>query len=78
MYILGASFGPVVTGMLSDHFARQAMVAADETQMTEAFKAIGLHNAMYLIPVLAVLAALVLFAAATTVEKDMRRQSVAR
>jgi MFS family permease len=78
MYILGASFGPVVTGMLSDHFARQAMVAAGETHMTEAFKAIGLHNAMYLIPVLAVLAALVLFAAATTVEKDMRRQSVAR
>lgn len=78
MYILGASFGPVATGMLSDHFAHQAMTAAGATQMTEGFKAIGLHNAMYLIPVLAVLAALVLFAASTTVEKDMRRQSSAR
>ena len=77
MYVLGASLGPVATGILSDHFARQAMAAAGETHMTEAFKAVGLHNAMYMIPALAVLAALVLFAAATTVEKDMRRQLAA-
>ena len=77
MYVLGASLGPVGTGILSDHFARQAMIAAGETHMTEAFKAVGLHHAMYIIPLLAVLAALVLFAAATTVEKDMRRRSVA-
>ena len=64
MYVLGASFGPVVTGMLSDHFAHQAMVAAGATTLTEAFKAAGLHDAMYAIPVLAALASLVLFAAA--------------
>jgi len=75
MYILGASLGPVATGMLSDHFAHQAMSAAGTTTMTEAFKAIGLHSAMYAIPVLAVLASAVLFAAASTVEKDIRRQS---
>jgi MFS family permease len=75
MYILGASLGPVATGMLSDHFAHQAMSAAGAPIMTEAFKAIGLHSAMYAIPVLAVLASAVLFAAASTVEKDIRKQS---
>jgi predicted MFS family arabinose efflux permease len=75
MYILGASLGPVATGMLSDHFAHQAMSAAGATTMTEAFKAVGLHSAMYAIPVLAVLASAVLFAAAGTVEKDISRQS---
>jgi predicted MFS family arabinose efflux permease len=64
MYIFGASFGPVATGMLSDHFARQAMTAAGATTLTEAFKATGLHDAMFVIPILAGLASLVLFAAA--------------
>jgi predicted MFS family arabinose efflux permease len=74
MYVLGASLGPVATGMLSDHFAHQAMAAAGATAMTEAFKASGLHSAMYAIPVLAVLASLVLFAASRTVEGDIRKQ----
>jgi len=77
MYVLGASLGPVGIGMLSDHFARQAMGAAGQTHMSEAFKAIGLHDAMYIIPVLALLAASVLFAAATTVAKDMGKRSAA-
>jgi MFS family permease len=75
MYILGASLGPVGTGILSDHFAHQAMLSAGATTMTEAFKASGLHSAMYAIPLLAMLASLVLFAAARTVEKDMTRQA---
>jgi MFS family permease len=75
MYILGASLGPLATGMLSDHFAHQAMIAAGATTMTEAFKATGLHSAMYAIPALAVLASAVLFAASRTVEKDIRKQS---
>jgi len=75
MYILGASLGPLATGILSDHFAHQAMIAAGATTMTEAFKATGLHSAMYAIPVLAVLASAVLFAASRTVEKDIRKQS---
>jgi MFS family permease len=78
MYIFGASLGPVGTGMLSDHFARKAMTDAGATTMTEAFKAIGLHNAMYAIPLLAMMAALVLFAASRTVEKDCRKQELAR
>ncbi len=76
MYVFGASFGPVGTGMLSDHFAHQAMVEAGATQMTEVFKATGLHDAMYVIPILAVAAALVLFAASRTVDEDRRKQEL--
>jgi MFS family permease len=74
MYVLGASLGPLGLGMLSDHFAHRAMHDAGATVMAEPFKAIGLHNAMYVIPVLAVLASLVLFAASRTVEADILKQ----
>jgi MFS family permease len=77
MYIFGASLGPVGTGMLSDHFAHQAMLDAGAGSMTEAFKAIGLHHAMYVIPILALAAAAVLFAASRTMEKDVRKQQLA-
>jgi MFS family permease len=78
MYILGASMGPVGTGALSDYFARKAMTDAGASTMTEAFKAVGLHNAMYVIPILALAAALVLFMASRTMEKDVRKQEMAR
>jgi MFS family permease len=77
MYIFGASMGPVGTGILSDHFAHKAMTDAGATSMTEAFKATGLHNAMYIIPILALAAAAVLFAASRTMEKDVRKQQLA-
>jgi len=77
MYVLGASFGPLALGALSDHFAHQAMRAAGATAMAESFKAAGLHSAMYAIPVLAVLASLVLFAASRTVEGDIRKRGAA-
>jgi MFS family permease len=78
MYVLGASFGPLGLGMLSDHLAHRAMREAGAAAMTEAFKAAGLHGAMYVSPMLAVLASLVLFAAAFTVEDDIRKQRLAR
>jgi sugar phosphate permease len=74
MYVFGAGFGSLGLGMLSDHFAHSAMADAGAGAMTEAYKAIGLHHAMYIIPILAVLASLVLFAASRTVEADIRRQ----
>jgi len=77
MYILGASMGPVGTGLLSDHFAHKAMVDAGANTVTEAFRATGLHNAMYIIPILALAAAAVLFAASRTMEKDVRKQQQA-
>jgi MFS family permease len=78
MYILGASMGPVGTGALSDYFARKAMTDAGASTMTEAFKAVGLHNAMYAIPILALAAAFVLFMASRTMDKDVRKQEMAR
>ena len=77
MYIFGASMGPVGTGLLSDHFAHKAMVDAGASTVTEAFRATGLHNAMYIIPILALAAAAVLFAASRTMEKDVRKQQQA-
>ncbi|MBZ5624656.1 MAG: MFS transporter [Acidobacteriia bacterium] len=61
MYLCGGSFGPLVTGRLSDHFARQAAAGGP---VTEAAKAAGLHQAMYAIPALSVALAAVLWAAA--------------
>ncbi len=70
MYVLGASFGPLATGMASDYFTRRA---AQGAIVLEPFRGEGLHAAMYLIPLLNILLALVLFAATRTVGKDMDR-----
>lgn len=67
MYLLGAGLGPIGTGLISDFFARRA---AGSHPMTEDFKAEGLHQAMYVIPLLGALLVLVLFAASRTVAKD--------
>ena len=50
MYLLGGSFGPVLTGKLSDYFAHRAMAAAGASAMNEHFRASGLHAAMLAIP----------------------------
>jgi len=71
MYLLGGSFGPVLTGKLSDYFARLAMAAAGASSLNEHFRAVGLHSAMYVIPVCSVLLAAVLLGAARTVSQDM-------
>ncbi|WP_339904300.1 MFS transporter [Pseudomonas guineae] len=51
LYLLGGGLGPVAVGVLSDHYSQAAMLAAGASEMNESFKAVGLHNAMYLIPV---------------------------
>jgi hypothetical protein len=75
MYVLGASLGPYGTGLVSDIFTTRAAGAAGVTNWTqqtlEPFRAEGLHTAMYIIPALGLLLALVLFAASRTVAKDM-------
>ena len=71
MYVMGASMGTYLTGKLSDFLARRAMAEAGAPAMTEAFRALGLHDAMYVIPTLAFCCALVLFAASRTVGADM-------
>ncbi|MDU9415683.1 MFS transporter [Pseudomonas sp. zfem005] len=72
LYLLGGGLGPVVVGLLSDHFAHAAMYAAGASEMTEQFKAIGLHDAMYLIPVALGLTMLALFQAARCFGRDAR------
>jgi MFS family permease len=98
MYLLGASLGPVGTGLASDYFTFQAASAAGKVQplpfgalmgaelrslvgeakgfdlrALEPFRAQGLHTAMYIVPTLAAVLALVLFAASRTVKKDVAR-----
>lgn len=74
MYLCGASFGPLLTGMVSDRMARRAMEAAGTAQMTEAFKAVGLQQAMVIIPILSLALALVLLAASRTIAADAERR----
>ena len=69
MYLGGASWGPLLTGKLSDHFAREA---AGGAVINEAARAIGLHHAMYVIPALSVALAGVLWAAQASVPRAAR------
>jgi len=96
MYVLGASLGPIGTGLASDYFTFQAASAAGAVQplpfgalmlaevrslvgeskgfdlrALEPFRAQGLHTAMYIVPALAAVLAVVLFAASRTITKDV-------
>jgi predicted MFS family arabinose efflux permease len=75
MYFAGASLGPVGTGLISDYFTSQASTAAgvidQSTRALEPFRGAGLHAAMYVVPILVSLLALVLFGASRTVQKDI-------
>ena len=73
LYLLGGGLGPVVVGGLSDHFSNSAMLAAGTGQMTETFKAVGLHDAMYLIPVALLLTMVFLVLAARCFVRDAKR-----
>lgn len=73
MYLLGGAFGPVVVGGLSDALARSAMAAAGAGEITDGFRAVGLHDAMYLVPVALLLTAVFVFLASRTFADDSRR-----
>jgi MFS family permease len=74
MYVLGASIGPVATGWLSDNLARRAAGGATLLQsnsvQSEYFRALGLHQAMYIVPIMGAVIALFLLAGSFTVKKD--------
>ena len=74
MYLCGASFGPLLTGRLSDSLARSAAHAAGSAVVCEAYGAIGLHQAMYVIPALSAALALALYAGSRTIAADMARR----
>ena len=77
MYVIGASFGPVGTGFLSDYFTKQAATAAGIIEFTpkllEPFRAEGLRSAMMIIPILVTLLAVVMYAGSRTVAKDREK-----
>jgi MFS family permease len=77
MYLCGASFGPLLTGKLSDHFARQAAYAAGSITITDAARALGLQQAILAVPVCSVLLALVLYMGSRTIVKDIARREAA-
>jgi MFS family permease len=74
MYLCGASFGPLLTGKVSDIMARRAADAAGSAVITDAFKAIGLQQAMLMMPLLAVLLAVVLYIGSRTIPRDMEKR----
>ncbi|MGC0773013.1 MAG: MFS transporter [Candidatus Acidiferrum sp.] len=78
MYMCGASFGPLLTGKLSDVLAHRAAALAGSPTITEAFRAVGLQQAMLIIPVLCVALAFVLYMGSRTIIADMaRREAIA-
>lgn len=74
MYLGGASWGTVIIGKLSDTLARRAATSAGSAQVTEIFKAIGLQQAMLIIPALLIALALVLWAGSKTIARDIKRR----
>jgi predicted MFS family arabinose efflux permease len=74
MYLCGASFGPLLTGSLSDRMAQSAATAAGSATVTETFRAIGLQQAMLVSPVLSLALACVLYAGSRTIVADIRRR----
>jgi predicted MFS family arabinose efflux permease len=66
MYLV-AAFGPVLTGRLSDFLARRAMAEGVDEKLA---RAVGLHDAMYVIPAIGVALVVVLFIASRTVKAD--------
>ena len=71
-YLGGASWGPLITGRLSDHFAWEA---AGSAVITEASRAIGLHQAMYAIPAVSVVLAGVLWMGARAMRYGVRPEA---
>ncbi len=75
LYLLGGAFGPLVVGLLSDRYAEAAMAAAGAVEMTEQFKAVGLHGAMILVPASLLVTAVAIFMATRSFPADARAMS---
>ena len=78
MYLLGGAFGSKIVGNLSDYFGKKAMIAAGVSiegvrVIPMPYSATGLHSAFYAVPIVSLLLALVLFAGARTIKKDMEK-----
>jgi predicted MFS family arabinose efflux permease len=74
MYLGGASFGPVLTGKLSDLMGRRAAAAAGSPAVSEAFRALGLQQAMLVIPVLSLALGVVLWAGSRSMARRVENR----
>ena len=74
MYLCGASFGPLLTGRISDLLAHRAAVLAGSSAVTESFRAIGLQQAMLIIPIFSAVLAGVLYTGSRTITSDIARR----
>jgi MFS family permease len=72
MYVFAAS-GPVVMGSLSDYLAARAAAEEGAPDVAAWHKAVGLHEALYLVPLLSALLIVVLFLASRTVRGDYQK-----
>jgi MFS family permease len=77
MYVFGGALGPTVIGKTSDYFANQAAVIENvNLESLDAagklpYRAYGLNQALYALPVVSALLAASLFAGARTVNRDV-------
>jgi predicted MFS family arabinose efflux permease len=74
-YLVGSTLGTTLVGGLSDFFARQEMAASGATVVTDAVKGLGLHLAMFVVPVMLLVTGLVLLIASRSFTADVRRLS---
>lgn len=77
MYLGGASFGPIITGKLSDFLAHRAAAASGSATVTEIFRAAGLQQAMMVIPVLSLALGVVLWIGSRTITRDVENRAPA-
>jgi hypothetical protein len=70
MYLMGASLGPVGTGALSDALAARAAAAAGHAVIDDRSRAVGLQQALYVVPALCALLSAVLYAASRALRAD--------
>ena len=74
MYIFGASLGPLLTGVVSDWRAKEAVASLGLSAINAQARAQGLQEAMLMIPVLSFLLSIVLWAGSKTIARDMDRR----
>ncbi|MES2685039.1 MAG: MFS transporter [Pseudomonadota bacterium] len=74
-YVLGGAVGSLVTGAMSDHYAKAAMRAANATEMAPAFIAQGLQQSLALgVPLAILTTGLVLVMASRSFVRDAARR----
>ncbi len=76
MYLLGGAAGPAVVGWFSDYLSRLAMLNSGASEMSKSFKAIGLHDSMYLIPIAVLLTSLFVFLASRSFPTDAKKMKM--